>query len=74
MATENEKSLVFFVVDGSKGITDEEQEYIKNDVLVLKEAMETAAEEGDDRTEDLLNANYQSLEKHAWMLSAFLGK
>ncbi|MEK4627557.1 MAG: Dps family protein [Solibacillus sp.] len=39
----------------------------------LKTAMETAAEEGDDRTEDLLNANYQSLEKHAWMLNAFLG-
>ncbi|MFF5994166.1 Dps family protein [Lysinibacillus sp. KU-BSD001] len=39
----------------------------------LKEAMESAAAEGDDRTEDLLNANYQSLEKHAWMLSAFLG-
>ena len=31
----------------------------------LKEAMETAAEEGNNRTEDLLNANYQSLEKHA---------
>ncbi|ATP41526.1 DNA starvation/stationary phase protection protein [Solibacillus sp. R5-41] len=40
----------------------------------LKRTMETAAEEGDDRTEDLLNANYQSLEKHAWMLNAFLGK
>ncbi|MEK4230413.1 Dps family protein [Solibacillus sp. FSL H8-0538] len=40
----------------------------------LKEAMEQAAEDGDDRTEDLLNANYQILEKHAWMLSAFLGK
>ncbi|MEG0471572.1 MAG: Dps family protein [Solibacillus sp.] len=40
----------------------------------LKSTMETAANEGDDRTEDLLNANYQSLEKHAWMLNAFLGK
>lgn len=39
----------------------------------LKDAMEQAAEEGDDRTEDLLNANYQSLEKHTWMLTAFLG-
>ena len=39
----------------------------------LKEAMEQAAEEGDDRTEDMLNATYQSLEKHTWMLSAFLG-
>lgn len=39
----------------------------------LKSAMETASEEGDDRTEDMLNAMYQSLEKHTWMLSAFLG-
>lgn len=39
----------------------------------LKKAMETAAEEGDERTEDLLNAKFQSLEKHSWMLSAFLG-
>ena len=40
----------------------------------LSNAMELAAETGDDRTEDLLNAHYQSLEKHTWMLSAFLGK
>lgn len=40
----------------------------------LKETMETASEEGDDRTEDMLNAMYQSLEKHTWMLSAFLGQ
>lgn len=40
----------------------------------LKQAMETAGEAGDDRTEDLLNATYQSLEKHAWMLNAYLGK
>ena len=39
----------------------------------LKEAMEQAAEECDDRTEDMLNAMVQSLEKHSWMLSAFLG-
>jgi starvation-inducible DNA-binding protein len=39
----------------------------------LKEAMEAAAEAGDDRTEDLLNGTYQSLEKHTWMLKAFLG-
>lgn len=39
----------------------------------LKEAMELASEAGDDRTEDLLNAIYQSLEKHAWMLNAYLG-
>ena len=40
----------------------------------LKQAMKTASEAGDDRTEDLLNATYQSLEKHAWMLNAYLGK
>ena len=40
----------------------------------LQKAMEAAAEAGDDRTEDLLNGTYQSLEKHTWMLKAFLGK
>ncbi|MDM5334829.1 Dps family protein [Ureibacillus composti] len=40
----------------------------------LKEAMNQAAEEGDDRTEDMLNATFQSLEKHSWMLNAFLGE
>ncbi|RUL56554.1 MULTISPECIES: Dps family protein [Lysinibacillus] len=45
----------------------------KTIMAFLKEAMEQASEEGDDRTEDMLNATYQSLEKHAWMLSAFLG-
>ena len=40
----------------------------------LNATMELAAEEGDDRTEDLLNAMYQSLEKHAWMLKAFLNE
>ena len=40
----------------------------------LNNGMVLASEAGDDRTEDLLNAHYQSLEKHTWMLSAFLGK
>lgn len=40
----------------------------------LKKGMELAAEEGDDMTEDLLNATYQSIEKHQWMLNAFLGE
>lgn len=40
----------------------------------LEAAMETASEEGDDRTEDMLNGTYQSLEKHTWMLKAFLGE
>ncbi|MBK3496104.1 DNA starvation/stationary phase protection protein [Viridibacillus sp. YIM B01967] len=39
----------------------------------LKSGMEEAAKEEDDMTEDLLNAIYQSLEKHVWMLKAFLG-
>lgn len=39
----------------------------------LHATMELAAKEGDDRTEDLLNAMYQSIEKHTWMLKAFLG-
>lgn len=46
----------------------------KNMMDALQKGMELAAEAGDDRTEDLLNAHYQSLEKHTWMLSAFLGK
>ena len=40
----------------------------------IKEAMKVASEEGDDRSEDMLNAINQSLEKHVWMLNAFLGK
>lgn len=40
----------------------------------LKETMNIAGEEGDDRTEDMLNAMFQSLEKHTWMLNAFLGQ
>lgn len=40
----------------------------------LKQGMEFAAKDGDDMTEDLLNAIYQSIEKHQWMLNAFLGE
>ena len=40
----------------------------------LKKGMSFAAEVGDDMTEDLLNATYQSIEKHQWMLNAFLGE
>ncbi|KOO52547.1 Dps family protein [Viridibacillus arvi] len=39
----------------------------------LKSGMVEAAKEEDDMTEDLLNATYQSLDKHVWMLKAFLG-
>ena len=40
----------------------------------LKKGMELAAADGDDMTEDLFNAIHQNLEKHSWMLSAFLGE
>lgn len=40
----------------------------------INNAMQLAAKEGDDRTEDLLNSMYLSLEKHTWMLKAFLDK
>ena len=39
----------------------------------LKKGMDEAAKDEDDMTEDLLNAIYQSIEKHQWMLNAFLG-
>ncbi len=39
----------------------------------LKSGMAEAANDHDDMTEDLLNSIYQSLEKHTWMLKAFLG-
>ncbi|AMW99681.1 DNA starvation/stationary phase protection protein [Rummeliibacillus sp. G93] len=39
----------------------------------LKAGMTEASNENDDMTEDLLNSIYQSLEKHVWMLNAFLG-
>ncbi|CAM3249289.1 DNA starvation/stationary phase protection protein [Filibacter tadaridae] len=40
----------------------------------LKKGMDLAAKDGDDMTEDILNATYQSIEKHQWMLNAFLGE
>ncbi|MDW0116042.1 Dps family protein [Sporosarcina thermotolerans] len=40
----------------------------------LKKGMDVASQEGDDMTEDILNATYQSIEKHQWMLNAFLGE
>ena len=42
-------------------------------MVAIEKGMDLATEEGDDRTEDILNAQFQSLEKHSWMLSAFLG-
>lgn len=40
----------------------------------LKKGMDLAAKDSDDMTEDMLNAIYQSVEKHQWMLNAFLGE
>lgn len=40
----------------------------------LKEGMGLAEEVGDETTGDMLLAIHQSLEKHVWMLSSFLGK
>ncbi|KAA0549003.1 DNA starvation/stationary phase protection protein [Bacillus sp. BGMRC 2118] len=40
----------------------------------LKEGMSLAEEVGDETTGDMLLAIHQSLEKHVWMLSSFLGK
>ncbi|AXH99654.1 DNA starvation/stationary phase protection protein [Sporosarcina sp. PTS2304] len=40
----------------------------------LKKGMDLAAKDSDDMTEDMLNAVYQSIEKHQWMLNAFLGE
>lgn len=39
----------------------------------LKKGMDEATIDEDDMTVDLLNAVYQSIEKHQWMLNAFLG-
>jgi starvation-inducible DNA-binding protein len=40
----------------------------------LKEGMSIAEETGDETTGDMLLVIHQSLEKHVWMLSSFLGK
>ncbi|KGR73618.1 Dps family protein [Ureibacillus manganicus] len=61
-STETTKEMVQTIIDDFKAI-----------MKLLNEAMSQAAEDGDDRTEDMLNAIYQSLEKHNWMLKSFLG-
>jgi starvation-inducible DNA-binding protein len=40
----------------------------------LKEGMEIAENAGDETTADMLLAIHQSVEKHNWMLHAYLGK
>ena len=78
-ATLKEHLTLSLIEEASNGETAEQMVQIIIDDFqkimdALEKAMETAAEVGDDRTEDLLNGTYQSLEKHSWMLKAFLGK
>ena len=60
---ENADKMVATIVDDFSAIMES-----------LKKGMDEAAKVGDDMTEDLLNATYQSIEKHQWMLNAFLGE
>lgn len=68
------------LIEEAKGNEDAKQmvastvEDFKTIMKALNEAMELASKEGDDRTEDMLNAMFQSLEKHTWMLNAYLGE
>ncbi|MBM7715897.1 Dps family protein [Siminovitchia sp. FSL H7-0308] len=57
------KDMVQNIVDDFTKLTEE-----------LKEGMSLAAETGDETTGDMLLAIHQSLEKHNWMLKAYLGK
>lgn len=74
------EQLKLSVVEEASGTEDAEKmvETLVNDydkvMKSLKKGMELAAEEGDDMTEDMFNAIHQNLEKHSWMLSAFLGE
>lgn len=68
------------VVEEAKG-TEKANEMVKTLVedfdktmKSLKKGMDLAAKDSDDMTEDMLNAVYQSVEKHQWMLNAFLGE
>ncbi|MGG4108298.1 DNA starvation/stationary phase protection protein [Paenibacillus lautus] len=40
----------------------------------LKAGIEAADQEGDDATSDLLTGMVSNVQKHSWMLNAFLGK
>ncbi|PSL31124.1 starvation-inducible DNA-binding protein [Planomicrobium soli] len=74
------EQLELSVVDEatSKESSDEMVQTVVSDydkiMKSLKHGMELAAEDNDDMTEDMLNAIHQNLEKHSWMLSAFLGE
>jgi starvation-inducible DNA-binding protein len=57
---------------------DEMVQSIINDFSIiigeLKEGMSSAGDLGDETTGDMLLAIHSGLEKHVWMLTAFLGK
>jgi starvation-inducible DNA-binding protein len=57
---------------------DEMVESVINDFSIiigeLKEGMSYADEKNDETTGDMLLAIHSSLEKHVWMLTAFLGR
>jgi starvation-inducible DNA-binding protein len=57
---------------------DEMVQSVINDFSIiigeLKEGMSLAGELGDETTGDMLLAIHSGLEKHVWMLTAFLGK
>lgn len=59
---ESADEMVKVIVDDFQVLIDE-----------LKVGMDLAAEAGDETTGDMLLAVHQSLEKHNWMLRAYLG-
>lgn len=59
---ESADEMVKIIVDDFQVLIDE-----------LKVGMDLAAEAGDETTGDMLLAVHQSLEKHNWMLRAYLG-
>lgn len=74
------ESLEISMVEEATGKESADQmvETIYNDFQKLmgslKEGMGAAEKADDEMTGDMLIAAHQSLEKHAWMLRAFLGK
>ncbi|RSK28266.1 DNA starvation/stationary phase protection protein [Bacillus sp. HMF5848] len=60
---EDAKEMVRIIADDFTTVTAE-----------LKDGMSLADEVDDETTGDMLLAIHQSLEKHVWMLNAFLGK
>lgn len=79
VATLKESLEMACVEEAGYGITAEEMvQNIVDDFTKLteevKEGMNLAEETGDETTGDMLLGIHQSLEKHNWMLKAYLGK